>query len=83
MTDNFSTQNTQFPLWDRVVYKSALADVLQNHVAVPILKIVSDVLGERLGKGLEEAKKEPPRGKSDFLTHFMHIQATNPDIPSW
>jgi hypothetical protein len=76
-------QNTQFPLWDRIFYKSFVADILKTHVAVPILRIVSQVLDERMQIGLDTEKEVQPKSKSDFLLHFMRIQATNPALPSW
>lgn len=76
---------TQFPMLDRILYKSWVSDVLKNHVAVPILKIVADNVAEREGGGaLEEKKeKEVESAKGDFLSHFMRIQAEDPKVPAW
>jgi hypothetical protein len=73
---------TQFPMLDRILYKSFLADILKNRVAVPILRIVSQAVEERQKQDqLEEKAVAIPKG--DFLSHFIEIQATNPSIPSW
>lgn len=74
---------TQFPLLDRILYKSFVADILQNQVAVPILRIVSQAVDERQKQSCLNKEKEAEITKRDFLSHFMQIQATNLSIPSW
>ncbi|KFX98708.1 hypothetical protein V490_02162 [Pseudogymnoascus sp. VKM F-3557] len=74
---------TQIPLVDRIWYKSPLANLLGNQVAVPILKIVSQNLDERQAKGGVHMETDADIKNGDFLSRFMKIQATNSKIPSW
>jgi hypothetical protein len=69
---------------DRILYKSFVADILKNHVAVPILRIVSDAVDERQKESQKPSPDEKKAlAKGDFLSHFMTIQETNDSIPSW
>ncbi|OBU01841.1 hypothetical protein VE01_00371 [Pseudogymnoascus verrucosus] len=75
---------TQFPKLDRILYKSFIADILKNQVAVPILRIASEAVEARqkdAQKFSVDEKKTP--GKGDFLSHFIRIQETNNSIPAW
>ena len=74
---------TQFPLLDKVLYKSFVSDILKNQVAVPILRIVAQHVDERQKEDGLGQKKDAEIAKGDFLSHFMKIQATNSSIPSW
>ncbi|KAI0890809.1 cytochrome P450 [Annulohypoxylon nitens] len=71
---------TQWPTLDRILYKSPLAHVLKNYLAVPILQIVSKNVDERTRNGLA-AEKQAPKG--DFLSLFMRIQADHSGLPDW
>ncbi|RHZ48346.1 hypothetical protein CDV55_101309 [Aspergillus turcosus] len=74
---------TQFPLLDRIIYKSFVADILKNQVAVPILRVVHQAVEERQKMATAGPHKTADIPKRDFLSHFMEIQATNKSIPSW
>lgn len=74
---------TQFPILDRILHKSFIADLLHSNAAMPIVNIVSQAVDERT-KEFEKKEGQPTTGtKGDFLSHFIRIQATNSSIPSW
>ncbi|KAF3771152.1 cytochrome P450 [Cryphonectria parasitica EP155] len=72
---------TQWPLADRILYKSPLADVLKNQVAAPILRVVSQNVDERTRNGLAAERKDG--SKSDFLSYFIRIQREHEELPDW
>ena len=74
---------TQFPSLDRILYKSFVADILKNHVAVPILKIVAQHVEDRTKQDFDNYEKDARIPHGDFLSHFLQIQDSNKTIPDW
>ena len=74
---------TQFPALDRILYKSFVADIFRNYVAVPILRIVAQHVEDRQKQSYQDYEKDARIPHGDFLSHFLQIQDTNPTIPDW
>ena len=74
---------TQFPWLDRILYKSFVADILKNHIAVPVLRQVAQHVDDRKKQNLDDYEKDARIPHGDFLSHFMQIQESNKKIPDW
>lgn len=73
---------------DKILYKNWIADWLRPAPGLAILKFVATVIEERrkdLAKGKEGTvtRGDSSTGPKDFLTRFVQIKDSNPDVPHW
>ncbi|KAL2167184.1 hypothetical protein VTG60DRAFT_1596 [Thermothelomyces hinnuleus] len=73
---------------DKILYKNWVADWLRPAPGLGILKFVASVIEERrqdLAKGKEGTvtRKDSSEGPKDFLTRFVQIKDSNPEVPPW
>lgn len=69
----------QVPWLDRLLYKNPVSAFFQNTAGSKILTMVNQYIKEK------QEQKPTIRNEScklDMLSHFLHIQETNPNIPS-
>ncbi|KAF7183359.1 hypothetical protein CNMCM7691_003558 [Aspergillus felis] len=75
---NVSSVMGQVPWLDRLLYKNPVSAFFRHTAGSTILAMVNQCIKER-------QERKPTIGdeshKLDMLSHFLHIQATNPDIP--
>ncbi|KAJ5417582.1 uncharacterized protein N7487_001132 [Penicillium crustosum] len=76
---NLSSVMGQVPWLDRLLYKNPVSAFFQNTAGSKILTMVNQYIKEK------QEQKPTIRNEScklDMLSHFLHIQETNPNIPS-